>query len=92
MLCSSSYLPKEPERRLASIVSELEKQGMQPGKPLAVVGHSGGAFLAYDAALTRSQAFVHLGSTLNTKGKRWTRIQNFLVLMHIHAAHGLLQL
>jgi hypothetical protein len=62
------YLPKEPERRLNSILAALGEQGVSPRAPLGVVGHSGGAFLAYDAALTRSQAFVHLGSTLNSKG------------------------
>ncbi len=62
------YLPQEPERRLASIVAELGKRGVSPRAPLAVVGHSGGAFLAYDAALTKAQAFVHLGSTLNSRG------------------------
>lgn len=62
------YLPKEPERRLASVLAKLAEQGVSPTAPLGVVGHSGGAFLAYDAALTRSQAFVHLGSTLNSRG------------------------
>lgn len=62
------YLPQEPERRLNSILAELGSQGVSPRAPLGVVGHSGGAFLAYDAALTRSQAFVHVGSTLNSRG------------------------
>jgi len=62
------YLPQEPERRLASILTELGKRGISPRAPLAIVGHSGGAFLAYEAALTRAQAFVHLGSTLNSRG------------------------
>lgn len=42
---------------------------MAKGVPVGVIGHSGGAFLAYDAALTKSQAFVHMGSTLNSKGR-----------------------
>ncbi len=62
------YLPQEPERRLNSILAELAARGVSPRAPLGVVGHSGGAFLAYDAALTRSQAFVHMGCTLNSKG------------------------
>jgi hypothetical protein len=62
------YLPQEPERRMTSILGELAKRGVSPRAPVGVVGHSGGAFLAYEAALTRSQAFVHLGSTLNSRG------------------------
>lgn len=65
------YLPREPERRLNSIMAVLAGQGVSPRAPLGVVGHSGGAFLAYDAAITRSQAFVHMGSTLNSRGGLW---------------------
>ncbi|EWM29418.1 hypothetical protein Naga_100042g35 [Nannochloropsis gaditana] len=62
------YLPQEPERRLASILTEVSLRGVSARAPVAVAGHSAGAFLAYEAALTRSQAFVHLGSTLNSRG------------------------
>lgn len=63
------YLPNEPDRRLTSIIEELTRRGVSPRLPIGVIGHSGGAFLAYDTALTKSQAFVHLGSTLNSKGR-----------------------
>ena len=66
------YLPNEPVRRLTSILEELARRGVPPRLPIGVVGHSGGAFLAYDTALTKSQAFVQLGSTLNSKGKHGT--------------------
>lgn len=62
------YVPKEPERRVKSLLKELATSKNVTSPQVAVVGHSGGAFLSYDAALTLSTVFVHLGSTLNSDG------------------------
>jgi predicted esterase len=68
------YLPQEPERRLTSILEELGSQGIDKSR-VAVLGHSGGAFLGYDAALTKGQVFIHMGSTLNSKGMRVSSVR-----------------
>ena len=51
---TQGYLPKEPERRLTTIMDKLKGEGIQASN-VVVVGHSGGAFLSYDTALTKSQ-------------------------------------